>query len=345
MPSVFRQGTEADLDGIERVFRLAFHPPDDAQILDRSVLRWKYFEPRPDWEGSRSFVIDRDGVVVAHAAVWPYELLTRAGPLRGVHLIDWGADAGAPGSGISLVKKILADTGFMCSFGGTDATRAILPKIGFTPANLIHTYARPLRPVSQLLTHQYRNWKLPIRLARNTLWRLVPALSNPKGWALRAVDGASAARAPLPLPRATSIPCARSAGFFSYLEKCPDASFEWFVVSEHGRERGWFCLASLYRQARVVDCWIENATASDYRAMHTLAALASLEATDAVEIVATSCVDECSRGLEGAGYHHVESVPIVISGSATARADSPLDFHMVDCDFAFLHEGHVNYST
>ena len=345
MPSVFRATTEADLDGIERIFRLAFHPPDDAQILDRAILRWKYHEPRPDWPGSRSYCIEKDGTIVAHAAVWPYELLTGGGSVRGAHLIDWAADTSAPGSGVSIVKKLLADVGVMCSFGGTAATRAILPKIGFKPANEIRTYARPLRPLAQLLTHQYRNWKLPIRYARNAWWRLLPALSAPAGWSAEAMT-TSSGDVPMPREAADRIPCGRTPEFFAYLAKCPDVTFRWYAVRQHGKPRGYFGLATIHRQARVVDLWIENASPADYRAAHVLAARCALAAGDAAEITATSCVDQCSAGLEAAGYHLVDRVPVVISGASTpAIAGRPLDFHMVDCDFAFLTEGRVNYTT
>jgi acyl carrier protein len=35
------------------------------------VIQWKYFSSHPDWEGSRSFVMRKDGEIAAHGGVWP----------------------------------------------------------------------------------------------------------------------------------------------------------------------------------------------------------------------------------------------------------------------------------
>jgi hypothetical protein len=346
MASIFRPTTADDLDDILRLFRDAFHPPENAQILDRTLLLWKYYAERPDFDGARSFGLEKEGRLVAHGCVWPFELLRASEPLRGVHLIDWAADATSAGAGVTLLRRLLAQTGFVCSFGGSSDTRAILPKVGFRPLNEIRTYARPLRPLKQALTHQYRNCKLPVRLARNLFWRTVPRLLWPAGWSAIPTSPRDIDPALFPTAVDGRLPCARSTDVLEYLSQCPSVPFTWYTIAKNGRPRGYFSLAVAHGQSRVADLWMTTQSVDDYAAAHTLAALVSLRDTSAAEIIATSCWDGCSQALSASGYRFVSATPIMVSGAATKElGDAPIDFHMVDCDFAFLHEGRVSYAT
>lgn len=346
MSATFRPTTEEDLDGILRLFTAAFHPPRGAPILDRSLLRWKYHIPFPGWAGSRSFVLEKNGELAAHAGVWPFELLGEGAPIRGVHVIDWAADATVPLAGISLMRRLVASCGFACSFGGSELTRGILPKIGFRPANEMRTYARPLRPFAQARTHQYMNYKLPARLARNLFWRTIPLLAQPASWEATRIAADELDERMLPVARADRMLCRRTRPFFEYLSTCPAVPFTWYAVTRMGRMRGYFCVTLAHRQARIADLWMTNPSIEDYRAAHTLASLVVLRDTDAVEIVATSCDQVSAEALSESGYRLLSSTPIMVSGQASQGLDSTtFDFQMVDSDFAFLHDGRVNYST
>ena len=346
MPVTFRPTTEEDLDGMLRLFTAAFHPPAGAQILDRSLLRWKYHTPLPAWEGSRSFVLERNGELVAHGGVWPFEFLGPGAPVRGVHVIDWAADASVPMGGISLMRRLVAQCGVAFSFGGSQMTREILPKIGFRPANQIRTYARPLRPFVQARTHQLMNYKLPARLARNLFWRMIPRLTQPAGWEAMRVAPDELDERILPVGRADRMLCRRTLPFFRYLSECPAVPFSWYAVTRMGQVRGYFCVTLVHRQARIADLWMTNPSIEEYRAAHTLALLVVLRDTAAVEIVATSCSPLCSQALSESGYRFLSSTPIMVNGTASQGLSSAtFDFQMVDSDFAFLNEGRVNYVT
>ena len=43
----------------------------DARQFDPDILQWKYFDPRPDWDGSRSYVLKSGARWLAHAGVCP----------------------------------------------------------------------------------------------------------------------------------------------------------------------------------------------------------------------------------------------------------------------------------
>jgi len=51
----------------------------DAPIVRPELMRWKYFEPRPDWDGPRSYVMLRDGHIFAHGCVVPETFRTAHG--------------------------------------------------------------------------------------------------------------------------------------------------------------------------------------------------------------------------------------------------------------------------
>jgi len=43
-----------DLDEVVGFLRRVFQAPPNAHFLQTDHVQWKFFEPRPDWDGSRS---------------------------------------------------------------------------------------------------------------------------------------------------------------------------------------------------------------------------------------------------------------------------------------------------
>jgi hypothetical protein len=68
------------------------------------MMRWRYWELRGDWSEPRAYVLERDGVITAHVALWPMVY----GGARGVQMIDWASSPDAPGAGLLLVQKFSA---------------------------------------------------------------------------------------------------------------------------------------------------------------------------------------------------------------------------------------------
>src|ERR1700733_1327003 len=76
------------------------------EVVAPHLLHWKCWERRPDWVGSRSYVITNNEVIVAHGAVVPLSYVDGERRLRMLHLIDWAADRKSVGSGITLLNRI-----------------------------------------------------------------------------------------------------------------------------------------------------------------------------------------------------------------------------------------------
>jgi hypothetical protein len=171
-----------DLTVLRQFVARAFGVSPDAPFLNPVVMAWKYWDRRDDWTGPRSYVLERDGVIVAHAGIWPMMFGAGADAVRGIQMIDWAASKESPGSGLALVLELTGMFDFIYSIGGSEMTRKVLPAFGFVEHTRQWNGARPLRPVRQILTHQTRNWKLAPKLVRNCLWAMPKSIRSYKNW-------------------------------------------------------------------------------------------------------------------------------------------------------------------
>ena len=55
-------------DEVIAFLRKVFGAADDAPFLDPRLMDWKYFEERPEWSGSRSYVLRVGKRIAAHGA-------------------------------------------------------------------------------------------------------------------------------------------------------------------------------------------------------------------------------------------------------------------------------------
>lgn len=162
VPIEFRPSVPGDLPGIGELMRSAFGSAADAPYLNPELLRWKYFE------AAKSYVMERDGRILAHGCAWPVP------ELPAICLIDWASSKDVPGIGILLARKICQTAPVTLSIGGSDMTQQIMPKIGFVKKGELLTYARVLRPWKQYRTRPRRGVKALLQLFRNAFWSLDP---------------------------------------------------------------------------------------------------------------------------------------------------------------------------
>ncbi len=160
MKSTFRPTSVDDLVPLSQFLGRVFAFGPSAPSLSPAVMAWKYWDQRDDWAGPRSYVLEKDGAIVAHAGVWPTTFGSGENAVRGIHMIDWASAKEAAGAGVALVQKLAALSDFMVGIGGTEMTRKVLPAFGFAEHTRVWRGARPLRPLRQIMTHQYRNLKL-----------------------------------------------------------------------------------------------------------------------------------------------------------------------------------------
>lgn len=308
-------------------------------------LVWKYWLPRADWPGARSFVLTEGAEPIAHAALIPGWCRWQAQRVAVIHLIDWAARGAAAGAGVALLKHIGRQAALL-AIGGSAATLRILPEVGFRRAGVVTGYVRTLFPLRLL---RERGTPLPRRLlrcARSLAWALAAPRSRDANWQVRRLSGADVSRIAdvLPRPARGMAVIERSVELFHYVLACPVVPLALFAVEYAGRTRGYFMLAAVPGQVRIVDCWIDSDEAADWRAMILCAVEQARLDAQAAEVVIWANDPLLAAALTGCGFHARCETPVWLRPTdTTALPPAPLRVQMLDNDAAFLHEDRAGH--
>ena len=334
--AIFRATTPDDRSQLSDLLAEAFDIRSTAgSLLNPAMLAWKYWDARGDWTEPRSYALEREGRLIAHAGIWPM-VFHGENPIRGVQMIDWCAAKDCPGVGLSLVQKLAARFDFMYSIGGSDMTSKVLPAFGFVEATQVWTGGRPLRPLRQMLTHQTANWKLAPRLVRNWAWANSPSARGVNGWKTVALR-------PSDIPADSTL---RPGAFFDYILRCPSISYELLGIANEKDIQGHFVIGLLRGQARVAGVWLRNPSEEYWRFAYTLAQQTARRLTGANEIVARGSVGISGQAVTEAGFKIIKQTPVYLlnkNGRLTLPAD--FQFQLCDDDTAFLDSGRTSYYT
>jgi hypothetical protein len=343
MKATFRATNPADRMQVSNLLAQAFDGHPAASLVDPATMAWKYWDARGDWPEPRSYVLERDGRLVAHAGIWPVSV-EGENAVRGVQMIDWCAARDSPGAGVALVQKFAAMFDFVYSIGGSDMTRKVLPACGFTEVTHAWTGARPLRPFRQMLSHQAVNWKLVPRFVRNWVWASLPATRSNLGWQTVAIQPSDPPSGLIPV----SQPCfsVRPPAFFEYLLRCPSISYRLHGISnQHGLE-GYFALGVLRGQARIGGVWLRRPCEEHWRLAYGLAQEAALRLEGAYEIVATGSMGPSGQAAVQAGLRIMRDTPVfLLNKKGKLALPRDFQFQMSDDDGAFLDLGRASYYT
>jgi hypothetical protein len=344
MPLQFGRTAETSADEIRALIEEAFHLQDGDPVLDPRTLHWKYWQPRDDWQGSRSYELRQGDTLLAHAAVLPVTLEDECRTVRGQHFIDWASSSKSVSGGVQLLRKLtgLADVTF--AIGGSASTRRVLPMFGFRQIGTVLRMGRPVRPSLQARTHQSRNWKLPLRLARNALWNWRHPAAAPIGWAYERVEPEAVAVELWKAPADEgTLQRQRSAGATHYFLTCPAVRFEFFLARENGIAQGGFLIGYAGGQARIVDLWVQAPSIEQYAPCYQLACAACCADSRVAEIVTWASVDKRKRALERCGFRVLDERPFMAFAASQALPGA-VDCQMLDNDAAFL-SGRYRYLT
>ena len=337
MSYVFRPSTIDDEVALIEFLTRVFSASHDAPFVNPSLLRWKYWEPRPGWPDPRSFVIEKECRIVAHAGVWPVMVRTGAKTDRGAHMIDWASDRQTPGAGVALLQRLIKSYDFIYSIGGSETTHTVLPKFGFHVCTEAMTLARPIRPWRQIFQHQRKDLRLPLRLARNVWWSLSPPKELLSGWTVAEASGSEETR-----PEWFST--GRDADFLRYLERCPSARFLYFDIFKEDRKSGFFALSVVGKQARLAGLSLEDPTPDGFRTAFHLAQETALRHTTTSELVIRTASDAMAEAATRAGMRLRNQTPVFFFRNASEGAP-PLEFQMWDNDAVFLGSDRTEFLT
>jgi len=339
----FRPTDPSDADAISRLMQQIFGIPSGHPGLRAAQMDWKYWQRHPKWEGSRSFVMERDGELVAHGSVVPLSLAWQDRRYRLFHMIDWAAKPDSPGAGRVLLRNAgkLCDGFFVA--GGSDMTQKILPALGCRQSVSATMFALPVRPFVRLRDDS-RSAKSVARFGRNLLWKMRARSIMPPGWNVRRVPREQLATAefPTPHPRGAEAVFERTAEDIAYLMDCPVAPVECYVVEKNGVARGYFVLTVAIRQSRIAETWVDSREIGDWRALYLLAIREASARREIAEIVTVGSTPHESEALKQAGFQPRGEIALRFrlrdkSVPEIAR------YQMVDGDAAYLHDGSSSF--
>jgi hypothetical protein len=343
MSSTFRPTTPGDAGAIVELMRDVFGMAEDHPGLQQSQMEWKYWRPHEGWEGSRSYVLARDGQVTAHGAVMPLSLVWGERRLRVVNLIDWAARRDRPGAGVTLLQRIsrLADGVFTA--GGSEEALRVTPAFGFKASPSARRFALPLRPMARLRHDGLRSWKPAGRLVRDVWWRLRARVAAPGGWsAVRLRED----QIPDPLPgsreKAPYAYFERTTADVRHLLRCPAASGACYRVERSGEACGYFVLMRAPAQCRIAEAWVNPGTHEDWLALYRLAAATALGECGAVEVTAAAAPGVEAESLLRAGFHDRGEIALRFL-MADRSGVGAVRHQLSDGDGAYLHDGRASF--
>jgi hypothetical protein len=318
---------------------------EDAGLRPNSLpadLQWKYWQQRVDWPGPRSYVMVRDGQLLAHAAVVPGTYHWQSRRVRTRHVIDWAARSNAPGAGVSLLKFLGQDADALLAIGGSAQTLGLLPHLGFRRCGAVTGFVRPLHPLRLLTTSVHSTWRVPPRLLRSMLWALQAPRGGTQGWQVSrvTVDQLPQLAPVLPVSRNDFATPERSPEWFRYALDCPIAAMSLFVMQQAGRVRGYFLLAFALRQARLADCWMDSEDAADWRALIQCVVREANRHPQAAELAVWGSDPLFSRCLRECGFRERSEFPVQMLATREASLlPTRLRVQMLDNDAAYRHTG------
>ena len=334
--SVFRATSAADEARLIAFLARAFSMDPSAPFLDPALVRWKYWQPRGDFQAPRSWVIERGGRIAAHVGLWPAALEHSSGRLTGIQMIDWASDPAAPGAGGAIVQRLVQKYDFIYSVGGSEMTRRVLPALGFRTIAEVWVGARPLHPFARG-GHEHRNAVRSLgRLGRNAWWSLWPMSAAAPGWTASPAtldDNAEPARA---WPNAAAIP--RSSAFFRYLQRCPAAAVRVFDLSAGGSRQGRVALSTAHGQVRIAGVWLEQPSVANLTAAYALAQRLARSAPSAAEITAMGSTPASEAAAVAAGFRVRGRRPVFLLEKKGLAVNLPSEFQIADDDACFRYE-------
>jgi len=304
-------------------------------------LHWKYWQERPEWAGSRSYVLTDGSAVLAHAGVMPATLLADGKRLRLAHVIDWAARHSEVGAGVALMKHVGRLTDALYAIGGSADTVKILPQIGFRACGAVAGYVRPLSALNLWCEVGAGSWRIVPRMARSILWRMRASRPSLEGWSVSLLAEGESGRiaSVLPQARAERAVLERGEALFRYMLACPIVPMMLYAVEYADRVRGYFLLALVGGQTRLADAWVDSTEPADWRALVGCAVREASRRKEAAELVAWSSDPMLAQALADNGFHQRFTLPVMLRGGAQAASVSTLRVQMLDNDALYLYEG------
>ena len=320
--------------------------PPDLPFIRPDHFYWKCFATRPDWPGARPHVIREAGRIIAFGCITPATYVLPERTIRGIEVIDWAADKNFRGAGQELMNSLAALAETNMGIGGTPPTRHYFRKTS-KPFGGMDLFARPLRPLNQIRATPHLNWKLPARAMRNVAWSTRP-LAPSNGWNARRVGEFGEEISELVTDRRPRLftRCLHTAETLNYFLSSPMVKFEGYTVERKGRTEGYFMLASVLGQTRIVDLLMRTDDQNDWNAAFAVATRTALVSPENYEIMSGVSFDLARVALQANNFHLRDSWPIMIHDPKDVLAQAPpMNITMLEADCAHITDAASPFLT
>lgn len=352
MPSGLVLTATEDLPELTEFLLGVFHADAGAPFVSPQMMEWKYFTPRPDWSGPRSYLLRSEGRIAAHGCLAPVTFRlpgdAAAAKVTSMRVIDWAGGRQVPAAGVRVMRALGALTDTVLAVGGSSDAVRVFPKMGFQHSGDVEVFARVVRPWRQFRLDPYpRGWKAPLRLARNTGFSLAALPTAPAGWSCRRISAFDASLAPvLEFQPAGFTATERTPPLLNYMLACPGAAFSGFLLRQSERVRGYFLLCHVAGQTRIADLRVDSEDAEDWYAAFALATRQAAADPATCEILAVSSIRPGVAALHRCGYRFRRHDPIfLLDPRRRLAAAPPLNLDLLVGDEAYLHVPSYPFET
>jgi hypothetical protein len=336
-----------DLNAVVSLMLVGFKAAPDAPFANKRLLHWKYFESGPEWEGSRGFVLRQDDKIQAHCGVWPVHLSVAGKRVTCLCFVDWVSDRNVPGRGFLLKKKLMSFAETAIVVGGTEDTRAVIPKLGFKMASDVGFFVRVARPWRQFRSRPTEGISRDIaRLVRNTAWsRLDLKSAIHPGWSAVQVDSFDDSLLDGFCKRDDPTPW-RSPEYLNYWLRTPTVSISAFVIQKARKRLGYFLLSRVGGQTRIADLRIHSTRQEDWNAAYSLAEQVAAADPETCEITGVASTLFAELALRSSGFRQRGSAPLFLYDPQKKLRDSPpIYWNLIDGDAAYISDPEHPYAT
>jgi hypothetical protein len=343
-PGLVLTGPE-DMPELTEFLLRAFHGSIDAPFVEPEMMHWKYFTPRPDWTGTRSYVMRSEGRIFAHGCVAPVDFRIRgidetSHLVTGMRVIDWAGGRQVPAAGVRIMRQLATLTDTVLAIGGSSDAVQAFPKIGFTHCGNVEVFARVVRPWRQFRSDPYpRGWKAPLHLARNTLLSLAPLPGLPAGWTCQAVTAFDdSIRPALEFNASSFTATARTPDLLNYMLACPGTAFSGYLLLKEECVHGYFLLSHVAGQTRIAEVRMDSERTEDWQAGFALATCHSAANPSTCEILAVASTRQSIAALHQSGFRVCRHNPIFVLDPKHRLAGVPnLNLDLLVGDESYLH--------
>jgi len=330
---------ETDLAEAGRFLRAVFGEVENYPPFQPDALRWKAFDSHPFAVAPRSFGVWHEQRLIGHGTLAPLRFLTPAGEVTAHCVIDWAADPNTRGSGVAIYQALAKRTAMQIGIGGSDDTRAMLPRMRMRVHQTIGVYERRDRVLAHHLSTR-QDWKTPARIARD-VWRNLqrPGLVETRDLTARRITTFSE-EAAVPMPSPDGGVCSeRTPAFLDFALRCPAARMEGYVFEAQGAPAGYCVLSRVGTSCRIADLWVEPARDPARWSQATVLAVRLAMTDGATASILAAGSTAFLRGvLESQGFRLQSDEPLFVRGSGV-EAGSEIHFGFLDYDAYYLPGG------